>query len=156
MHERLEYSCETPDYESIQTGIIDPIFDLLDRGGKRWRPVLSMLFAQNAGTFDLQSSSCHKDIMYISGMGEIIHNGSLMIDDVEDSSLQRRGQPCTYLKYGTDIAINTGNFMYFYPITLMQNYIKEKHQLGIYQIYANEMNNIHLGQNWDITWHRGG
>ena len=31
------------DVESIQRSIADPIWNLLDRGGKRWRPVLFLL-----------------------------------------------------------------------------------------------------------------
>jgi geranylgeranyl pyrophosphate synthase len=57
------------------------------------------------------------------GLTEIIHNGSLMVDDIEDKSLKRRGLPCTYIKYGEDVAINTGTLMYYSPIMKLNNYI---------------------------------
>jgi len=34
------------DLDSINDGLLTPIYDLMDRGGKRWRPVLGMLFAE--------------------------------------------------------------------------------------------------------------
>ncbi len=56
------------------------------------------------------------DVLYVCGMCEIIHNGSLICDDLEDSSLMRRGDKCIHLKYGIDYAVNTGTLMYFAPI----------------------------------------
>lgn len=61
--------------------------------------------------------------MYACGLTEIVHNGSLMCDDLEDKSLMRRGQPCTYLKYGEDYAINTGTLMYFAPLSGLETFI---------------------------------
>jgi geranylgeranyl pyrophosphate synthase len=46
-----------------------------------------------------------------------------MVDDIEDKSLKRRGLPCTYIKYGEDVAINTGTLMYYSPIMKLNNYI---------------------------------
>jgi geranylgeranyl pyrophosphate synthase len=48
-----------------------------------------------------------------------------MADDIEDSSLLRRGQPCTYIKYGIDYAVNSGTMMYYLPIVTMKNFIKD-------------------------------
>ncbi len=36
---------EKADIISINEGILKPVYDLIDRGGKRWRPSLGMLFA---------------------------------------------------------------------------------------------------------------
>ena len=49
-----------------------------------------MIFAECFGR-DLNELIPNKDIYFICGMTEIIHNGSLMADDVEDKSLSRRG-----------------------------------------------------------------
>jgi geranylgeranyl pyrophosphate synthase len=69
-----------------------------------------------------------------------------MADDVEDKSLMRRGYPCTYLKYGVDVAVNTGTFMYFAPTVRIGNFIKdEKKHLPLLKIYLEETTNIHLG-----------
>jgi geranylgeranyl pyrophosphate synthase len=66
------------------------------------------------------------DVMFACGLTEIVHNGSLMADDLEDQSLQRRGQPCTYLKYGVDYAVNASSFMYYAPIARIEQFIPDQ------------------------------
>ena len=101
------------DLDTVNKALNEPIYDLLDRGGKRWRPALGLIMAKCLGRENIEDFDSNRDIYYTCGLTEIVHNGSLMVDDVEDQSLQRRGQDCTYRKYGTDIAVNAGNFMYF-------------------------------------------
>jgi hypothetical protein len=36
---------EDVEVDAINEGILTPVYDLLDRGGKRWRPALGMMFA---------------------------------------------------------------------------------------------------------------
>jgi geranylgeranyl pyrophosphate synthase len=96
------------------------------------------------------------EIMYACGLIEIVHNGSLMCDDLEDKSLKRRGDLCTYLKFGEDIAVNAGTLMYFSPILKLNHFVGcPWTRMALIQIYGEEMNNIHFGQNWDICWHNG-
>lgn len=47
---------------------------------------------------------------------ELIHAGSLIVDDVEDDSLERRGGPALHCIVGMPLAINTGSWMYFYGL----------------------------------------
>ena len=68
-----------------------------------------------------------------------------MVDDIEDNSEKRRGDLCTYKKFGTDIAINAGNFMYFAPSLKMDQYIPESKQLALYKIQSEELVAIHFG-----------
>jgi geranylgeranyl pyrophosphate synthase len=58
----------------------------------------------------------NNDIMFVCGLTEIVHNGSLIIDDLEDKSLLRRGEKCVHLKFGDDYAVNAGTLMYYTPI----------------------------------------
>ncbi len=135
----------------INTAIVDPIWDLLDRGGKRWRPVFFLLVIEALGGDPVK----YADFMIIP---EIVHNGTLMVDDIEDKSVLRRGKPCTYKLFGEDIAINAGNMMYFLPLRVLADYrkrITEATLLDIYEVYAEEMINLHIGQGMDIAWHRG-
>lgn len=84
--------------------------------------------------------------MFACGLTEIVHNGSLMVDDLEDKSLKRRGEACTYLKYGEDVAVNTGTMMYYAPILKVSDYVVEPlKQLAVHKIYQEEMMNIHFG-----------
>jgi len=43
----------------------------------------------------------------------MLHTSSLLMDDVEDSSVLRRGQPVAHLIYGVPQTINTANYVYF-------------------------------------------
>jgi geranylgeranyl pyrophosphate synthase len=49
----------------------------------------------------------------ISHAIEWLHAGSLVIDDVQDGSALRRGQPTMHQQLGMPLAVNAGNFMYF-------------------------------------------
>jgi geranylgeranyl pyrophosphate synthase len=49
---------------------------------------------------------------------EMLHAGSLVIDDLEDDSLTRRGQPALHRLIGQARAVNAGNWMYFRALEL--------------------------------------
>jgi geranylgeranyl pyrophosphate synthase len=137
--------------EALNKAVADPIWEFLDRGGKRWRPTMFLLVCEAFGKNP-------KDYVDFAIIPEVIHNGTLMVDDIEDSSEYRRGKPCTYKVYGLDVAINAGNAMYYLPLLpLLEKKAKLSPQkiCRIYEIYAQEMINVSLGQAMDIAWHRG-
>ena len=138
-------------HEALNKAIVEPIWEFFDRGGKRWRPSLFLLICETLGKDS-------KDVVDFAMIPEVIHNGTIMIDDVEDSSELRRGKPCTYKIYGLDIAVNAGNAMYYLPLlSLIENREKVSTEklCKIYEIYVKEMINLSLGQGMDIAWHRG-
>ena len=143
-----KYCCNV---ETINKAIADPVWDMLDRGGKRWRPALFLLICEALG----KSEDFCLDFAIIP---EVVHNGTLVIDDIEDSSEVRRGKPCTYKIFGIDIAVNAGNAMYYLPLVPL---IEQKNNLpaeklrDIYETYVQEMINLSIGQAMDIAWHRG-
>jgi octaprenyl-diphosphate synthase len=131
--------------------IAEPARDLLARGGKRWRPVLLLLaWELRAGLTENPS-----EVLKLAPLAELAHNGSLMIDDIEDASELRRGLPAAHILYGSDTAINTGNWLYFLgtPLISMLN-TDESTKLKIYQAYNTAMLRLHFGQGLDIQWHR--
>lgn len=137
--------------EALNKAVIDPIWEFLDRGGKRWRPTLFLLICEALGRKP-------KELADFAIIPEVIHNGTLMVDDIEDSSERRRGKPCTYKVFGLDIAINAGNSMYYLPLlTLLgsKRRISKKKLIQVYEVYTQEMINLSLGQAMDIAWHRG-
>jgi geranylgeranyl pyrophosphate synthase len=137
--------------ETLNKTIADPIWDILDRGGKRWRPALFLLICEALGKNPIE-------LLDFAIIPEVVHNGTLMIDDVEDSSEMRRKEPCTYKIYGVDIAVNAGNAMYYLPLLpLIENRekISPKILRDIYEIYVQEMINLSMGQAMDIAWHKG-
>ncbi len=139
------------DLEGLNKSLAEPIWDLLNRGGKRWRPALFLLITELLGADT-------KKLEDFAAIPELIHNGTLMIDDVEDMGELRRGRPCTHKLFGQDVAINTGNFMYYIPLlTLMEkgDIFDDKTLIRAYEAYAQEMIRISAGQALDIWWHKG-
>ncbi|MGQ9538114.1 MAG: polyprenyl synthetase family protein [Candidatus Bathycorpusculaceae bacterium] len=137
--------------EAINKAVAEPIWEFLDRGGKRWRPTLFLLICEALA----KNPEEYIDYAIIP---EVVHNGTLMIDDIEDASELRRGKPCTYKIYGLDVAVNAGNTMYYLPLLpLMENREKigAEKLAKIYEIYVQEMISLSLGQAMDIAWHRG-
>jgi len=139
------------DLEALNKAIAEPIWDFLDRGGKRWRPSLFLLILEALGKNP-------EDFVDFAIIPEVVHNGTIMIDDIEDASELRRGKPCTYKIYGLDIAINAGSAMYYLPLLpLIENRIKVSTEklCRIYEIYVEGMISLSLGQAMDIAWHKG-
>jgi len=137
--------------EPLNKSIADPIWDMLDRGGKRWRPTLFLLICEALG----KNPNYCLDFAIIP---EVIHNGTLVIDDIEDSSEMRRGKPCSYKIYQLDISVNAGNAMYYLPLLPLianRDKLSAESQRDFYEIYVQEMINLSIGQAMDISWHRG-
>jgi geranylgeranyl pyrophosphate synthase len=141
---------DTTPIDSINSAIFTPCWDLLDRKGKKWRPMLGLMVGEYYN-FDISDIKTNKLLYQVLSLTELIHNASLIIDDIEDKSEQRRDEPCIHLRFGDDIAINAGISMFFLPIyILLQNTRDENIKSRICQAYFEEMTAIHLGQGWDI------
>jgi len=137
--------------ETLNKAVAEPIWEFLDRGGKRWRPTLFLLICE---ALDKNP----EDFIDFAIIPEVIHNGTIMIDDIEDASELRRGKPCTYKIYGLDIAINAGNAMYYLPLLPLiekREKVSTEKLRKIHEIYVQEMISLSLGQAMDIAWHRG-
>jgi geranylgeranyl pyrophosphate synthase len=137
--------------EAATKAISEPVWDFLDRGGKRWRPVLFLLVSEALGL----DPEKFLDLVLFP---ELIHNGTIIIDDIEDMSRERRGKPALHLMFGEDIAINAGNALYFLALLpLLKNKEKfdQKTLLRLYEVYTKEMTRVSFGQATDIAWHKG-
>lgn len=136
---------------SINESIFFPCNDLIKRGGKKWRPMFGLIIS-NYLNQDISCFSPNGIMIYkLLHLTELLHNASLIIDDVEDKSKVRRGDKCVHLKYGEDIAINAGISMFYFPIRNICATIDDD-VLGmrIMRAYLEEMSAIHIGQGWDI------
>ena len=137
------------DVAAIQAAVSTPIWDLLDRGGKRWRAVLFLVLVEAFG---------EDPEVYLpyACVPEILHNGTIIVDDVEDDASLRRGEPALHLKYGTDVALNAGNAMYFLALDLLARDpadLDAETRLAAYETLLAELNRTHVGQGMDIQWH---
>ena len=137
------------DTDAIQGALSDPVWDLLDRGGKRWRAIVCLLFLDGFGV-DPEA------YIEYACIPEILHNGTIIVDDVEDGASIRRGKPALHRIYGVDVALNAGNAMYFLPLKVIAHNpgdLDPDTQLDLYDMFMVELNRTHLGQGMDICWH---
>jgi octaprenyl-diphosphate synthase len=132
------------DDESLRV-LLTPLKDMLSRGGKRWRPLLMTLVCESLGGGDAS--------LPLAPLIEFSHNATLIHDDIEDDSEERRGKPAIHKIYGVDTAINSGSFFYFLALSCIEAYTGENKAL-IYKLWAKYMRGLHLGQAIDISWHR--
>ncbi|HPR41259.1 MAG TPA: polyprenyl synthetase family protein [Candidatus Methanofastidiosa archaeon] len=151
----INYLSGRPSYAydtmALNKGISEPVWDFLSRGGKRWRPALFLLITKALGG-DLDRTRP------FAAIPELVHNGTIIIDDIEDGADTRRGKPSLHLKFGVDTAINSGNAIYFIPLAIIEankGRFAEEVLLDLYSVYSKEMINVHMGQAMDIAWHRG-
>ena len=71
-------------------------------------------------------------LIVIGDLIEMLHNASLLIDDIQDSSKLRRGSPVAHSIYGTPLTINAANYVYFLA---MQKALSLKHS-DVTQIFV--------------------
>lgn len=88
-----------------------------------------------------------KIITKVVGM---LHTSSLLIDDVEDSSVLRRGVPVAHSIFGTAQTINSANYIYFIALEELRK-LKSGGAQAI-SIYTEELLNLHRGQGMDLFW----
>jgi octaprenyl-diphosphate synthase len=134
----------------LVSSLIEPGRDLLSRGGKRWRPLLMVLLAETLG-----GEAGAEAALPITPLVEFPHTASLIHDDIEDNSDERRGKPAVHLLYGTDTAINGGAFLDFLPLACLDALdLPPDRKNRVYRIWGEYMRRLHLGQAMDIAWHR--
>ncbi|SEH11658.1 geranylgeranyl diphosphate synthase, type I [Natronorubrum sediminis] len=151
--EYLESYFGEPTYEydpyAVQRSLSTPLWDLLDRGGKRWRAVLFLVFIEGFGEDPAE-------YVHYACIPEILHNGTIIVDDVEDGATIRRGERALHHLYGQDIALNAGNALYFLPLKVLSDRADEipaDRRLEAFEMLMYELNRTHLGQGMDICWH---
>ncbi len=126
---------------------LEPGRALLRRGGKRWRPLVTVLTCEALGGGGKADA--------LASLTEIPHNGSLIVDDIEDGSVTRRGGPAVHLEFGEDLAINMGNLMYFLPsLVLEKGILSDSVRAAMTQDWLTVLRRLHLGQGYDILWHK--
>lgn len=102
-----------------------------------------------AGAPTLAQASTLKQIGEIV---ETLHLGSLIIDDIQDSSLERRGKPSVHEMYGLPLAINLGNFLYFHAMSLVNLLdLPQAYKDGATKQITDTLRDAHLGQALDVS-----
>lgn len=104
----LEYKSKVDHYlaEAIQQSkprsLYGPLKYILAGGGKRIRPVLMLLCCEVVG-------GKSEDALHASAGIEILHNFTLVHDDIMDNAKSRRGRPTVHTKWDSNTAILVGD-----------------------------------------------
>jgi octaprenyl-diphosphate synthase len=146
-YERLMHECMQAD-ERLQHAVLSYV---AARSGKQLRPLVVLLCAQ------LCNPVTDKTLRSAVAL-EMLHNASLVHDDVVDSSDTRRGQPAVHIQWTNKVAILTGDYMLAKVIGL----VAEVRNIRILEIVSGlgrslsggEMLQLHVGQSMWIDEER--
>jgi heptaprenyl diphosphate synthase len=97
------------DYEFVT----ETSLHLIDAGGKRFRPLFTLL----AGQFGPRGDSA--EVIIASAAVELVHLATLYHDDVMDSATMRRGAESANARWDNSIAILTGDFLFAHASRLV-------------------------------------
>jgi geranylgeranyl pyrophosphate synthase len=118
--------------------------EITDRGGKGWRSYAALACC------DVVGGDSRKYIHWLA-MPELMHVGSLIVDDVQDRSNVRRGGPACHVVHGDALAINAGTSCYFMGQHLLQGTdVSNVQKLALYDLYFEALRAGHAGQAADI------
>ena len=91
---------------------------LLESAGKRIRPALVIL-SNKATSFDGKNTNGRREPIEIATAMELIHMASLIHDDVLDQATMRHTRPSINARYGDDISIALGDYIYSKALQLI-------------------------------------
>ncbi len=117
-------------------------------GGKRLRPVLCMISCEAV-------SGDFKKVMPFALAVEIIHNFSLVHDDIMDKSTLRRGMKTVHIEYGEPTAIIAGDLLFAKAFEALEKYPKNTpsfHQL--FQYLTQSVIEVCEGQQLDMNFEK--
>lgn len=141
---RRPHFLDSIDLDQYSRTLLQPIREIILRGGKAWRSY-SVLCCM-----DLVGGNSQPFAHWLA-LPELLHVGSLIIDDVQDDSDIRRGGPSCHKLYGEALAINAGCASYFLAqIPVGVSGLDDSMRARIYESYFEVLRAAHAGQAFDI------
>lgn len=137
--------------ESLSTyqlpeNLYDPVHYVVDAGGKRIRPVLSVLAYQTCGGSDW-------NILPAAVAVELLHTFTLVHDDIMDRSPTRRGRPTVHMRWDESAAILSGDVMIGIALRLLTTTAQSVPQpIGMYEAFATGLVDVCEGQAQDLAF----
>ncbi len=130
--------------------LYEPIRYMLEGGGKRLRPVLTALAADIAGgQYEYQSA------LQAGAAVELLHNFTLVHDDIMDSSDMRRGRQTVHRRWNDAAAILSGDAMLGSAYRLLLHSSSKSSRFNkIIECFTNGLIGVCEGQALDIDFQR--
>ncbi|KAK7901956.1 hypothetical protein WMY93_018725 [Mugilogobius chulae] len=121
--------------EASERILLEPYKYLLQLPGKQVRTKLAQAFNHWLQVPD-------DKLQVIIEVTEMLHNASLLIDDIEDSSKLRRGFPVAHSIYGVPSVINSANYVYFLGL---EKVLTLDHPEAV-KVFTSQLLELHRGQ----------
>ena len=126
------------------TMLYDPITYILGLGGKRLRPVLTLM------TTDLFGADFKKALDAALAI-EVFHNFSLIHDDIMDAAPLRRGQQTVHEKWDLNTGILSGDAMLILAYQFFENYRNDTFR-ELAQLFSKTALEVCEGQQYDVDF----
>ena len=150
MHSIYQYQEFLSDYLQSQyetkepRNLYEPIHYILDLGGKRMRPVLTLMSAE---VFDADYRKALPAALAV----EVFHNFSLVHDDIMDDAPLRRGQETVHEKWNLNTGILSGDAM----LILAYQYFEQYEPIifrDLAKLFSKTALEVCEGQQWDVDF----
>jgi geranylgeranyl diphosphate synthase type II len=138
--EYLQSQYETKEPKNLY----EPIHYILDLGGKRMRPVLTLMSAE---IFDAD----YKKALPAALAVEVFHNFSLVHDDIMDDAPLRRGKETVHEKWNINTGILSGDAMLILAYQYFEKY-QPKIFLKLAKLFSKTALEVCEGQQWDVDF----
>lgn len=144
-------------YDSIQNKLFEvakntkpnslkePFVYLIENGGKRLRPITAMLSAGAVGGNPYDAIECGVSL-------EILHNFTLVHDDIMDSSPLRRGKETIHKKWNLSTGILVGDIMIGYACQLIPKDGRLQYQQKLQELFMESLIVVCEGQALDMEY----
>jgi geranylgeranyl pyrophosphate synthase/predicted secreted hydrolase len=143
----FDHCMKAVNLEQFSEDIIKPLRLIIDRGGKAWRSYAVLLCIDSVGG----NSEPNRHLL---AMPELMHVGSLIVDDIQDKSDERRGGPSCHKIYGNAVAINAGTSAYFMSMHILNiktHWLSDPVRRRLYDTFMLTLSAGHSGQAFDIN-----
>ncbi|WP_028666780.1 polyprenyl synthetase family protein [Runella zeae] len=142
--EAISKQVENTTYGQQPAELYEPIRYIMSLGGKRLRPLLTVL-STNLFVDDWQKSL--KPAVAV----EVFHNFTLMHDDIMDQAPLRRGKPTVHEKWNANTAILSGDVMLVNAYELLLH-VDAQHLPLVIRRFNRTAAEVCEGQQWDMNF----
>jgi len=146
--DKINHKLASHTYGNQPTELYEPIRYILTLGGKRLRPLLTVLAYQM-----YQGDDTCDDIIVPAMAVEVFHNFTLMHDDIMDEAPLRRGKPTVHEKWNSNIAILSGDVMMVQAYDLLLG-VPAKRLPEVMRAFNRCAAEVCEGQQWDMNFER--
>ena len=141
----LQQALQELDYGQQPATLYDPIRYIMSLGGKRLRPLLTLLGGQ-LFTNDLAP------LVKPALATEVFHNFTLLHDDLMDQAPLRRGQPTVHEKWNPNVAILSGDVMLVRAYELLFENVPAAVLPQVLRRFSQTAAEVCEGQQWDMNF----